>query len=107
MPVGTAEESVKKYLARLREEGIEPAYAVMFGSQAKGTADDWSDIDLVVVSSKYDGDYNHKDVEKLWIIAGQIDSRIEPVACGVREWEANDNRSIIEVARREGMTIAA
>jgi predicted nucleotidyltransferase len=106
MLAGNVEESVKKYLRRLRIEGVEPAYGVVFGSQAKGTADQWSDIDLVVVSEKYDRKYDHKDLEKLWIIAAQVDSRLEPIACGLQEWDTNDSRSVIEVAHREGLKIA-
>jgi predicted nucleotidyltransferase len=102
-----AVDSVKKYLARLREAGIDADYAVVYGSQAKGNAGKWSDIDIVVVSKKFDGQYGHEDVEKLWVIAAGVDSRIEPVACGEREWEENDSRMIIEIARREGMKIAA
>lgn len=102
-----AVDSVKKYLARLREEGIHADYAVIFGSQAKGNAGKWSDIDIVVVSKKFDGKYGHEDVEKLWVIAGSVDSRIEPVACGEKEWEEDDSRTIIEIARREGRKIAA
>jgi len=33
------------------------------------------------------------------------DSRIEPIACGEREWDADTSRPILEIARREGMVI--
>jgi len=31
--------------------------------------------------------------------------RIEPIACGEREWLEDDSRAIIEIARREGEVI--
>jgi predicted nucleotidyltransferase len=100
-------ESVKRYLAKLTEEGIPVQFGVIFGSYAHGNASEWSDIDLIVVSRKYDEDYSHEDVNQLWRAAARTDSRIEPIACGVEEWEKNDERIIIEVAKREGMKIAA
>jgi hypothetical protein len=33
------------------------------------------------------------------------DSRIEPIACGENEWEADDSRLILEIVRREGIVI--
>jgi predicted nucleotidyltransferase len=100
-------ESVKKYLSKLTEEGIPVQFGVIFGSYTQGKANKWSDIDLVVVSKKYDNSYSHEDVNKLWRAAARTDSRIEPIPCGVKEWEKDDERIIIEVARREGVKIAA
>jgi len=31
--------------------------------------------------------------------------RIEPIACGERQWIEDDERAIIEIARREGQMI--
>lgn len=100
-------ESVKKYLSRLNEEGIPVQFGVIFGSYARGKANEWSDIDLVVVSKKYDQDYSHEEVNRLWRAAARTDSRIEPIPCGAEEWEKNDESIIIEMARREGVKIAA
>ncbi|MCD4812488.1 nucleotidyltransferase domain-containing protein [bacterium] len=99
--------SVKKYLSRLCEEGIPVQFGILFGSYARGKSNQWSDIDLIVVSRKYDGSYSYEDINRLWRTAARTDSRIEPVPCGVEEWEKNDERIIIEMARREGVKIAA
>jgi hypothetical protein len=40
-------------------------------------------------------------------VRAHTDSRIEPIACGEREWESNASRPILEIARREGIVIAA
>jgi len=42
--------TVRQYLQTLVEQGIPVRYGVIFGSQASGYPDVWSDIDLLVVS---------------------------------------------------------
>ena len=42
--------AVKEYLHRLSQNGLSVAFAVIFGSQVTGRANDLSDIDLIVVS---------------------------------------------------------
>ncbi len=100
-------ESVKKYLSKLDEEGIPVKFGVLFGSYAQGKASEWSDIDLIVVSPKYDQNYSQEDVNRLWRAAARTDTRIEPIPCGVEEWEKDDERIIIEMARHAGVKIAA
>ena len=52
--------------------------AYLFGSQAKGTAHDDSDIDVAVVFKNIDDDYL-ETAAKLFQLRRNIDSRIEPV----------------------------
>jgi len=75
---------------------------MIFGSHAAGRSDRWSDIDVLVVSPRFDQPRERKDVFSLWRIAARTDNRIEPVACGIRQWEEDDVTPIIEIARREG-----
>jgi len=91
----TVIKSVKSYLARLSAAGIHANKAVLFGSFARGQADAYSDIDLVVIAPEFDGSREMVLVKKLWR-ATQGDSRIEPIPCGEHE-----------IARREGVIIAA
>jgi uncharacterized protein len=44
-------------------------------------------------------------VDLLWRLAARIDSRIEPVACGEKQWEEDDSSAIVEIARREGKRV--
>lgn len=46
---------VRRYLVALPEYGIHPRKAVLYGSHAKGTPDQWSDIDIIVVAPDFDG----------------------------------------------------
>ena len=97
---------IRRYLRNLAGAGIHASSGVLFGSFARGDASQWSDIDLVVLSPRFDGPFDLGDVETLWIIAGRTDSRIEPIPCGERQWLEDDESVIIEVARREGRRIA-
>ena len=97
--------SVRGFLRSLAGEGVVARFGVDFGSQATGTADRWSDIDLVVVSPRFDGRLRRDDIDRLWELAADTDVRIEPIPCGEREWVEDDSRAIIEIARREGVVI--
>ncbi|MBE3098311.1 MAG: nucleotidyltransferase domain-containing protein [Planctomycetes bacterium] len=97
---------IRQYLRNLREAGIHATSGVLFGSFARGNARDWSDIDLVVVSPRFDLPYELADVETLWVVAGRTDSRIEPIPCGEHQWLEDNGSEIIELARREGRRIA-
>ena len=97
-------QSVKKYIGEVKNHGIDVTFAVIFGSQAKGVAHHWSDIDVVLISKRFNIRHAYEDVAELWKIAGEIDSRIEPIACGEEEWEREET-PIITIARREGVTV--
>ena len=98
--------AVRRYLAGLPAVGIHASKAVVFGSFARGQGDEYSDIDLVVIAPEFDGSRELSLVKGLWrATAG--DSRIEPIPCGEQEWETDQCRPILEIARREGVIIAA
>ena len=94
--------SVESYLTALNSRGIPIEKAVVFGSWAKGLADAWSDIDLLVISPQFDGIKDRNTINLLWRVAARTDSRIEPIPCGSRQWRDDDTSAIIEIARREG-----
>ena len=99
-------EAVKRYLAGLPALGIHARRAVLFGSYALGKADEYSDIDLVVIAPEFDGSREISLVKALWR-ATVTDNRIEPIPCGEQEWESNGSRPILEIARREGVVVTA
>lgn len=98
--------SIMKYLASLRAFGIHASKAVLFGSFARGDASDVSDIDLVVIAPQFDGPRDVSLVKSL-CRATVCDNRIEPIPCGEHEWETDGGRPILEIARCEGIIIAA
>ena len=107
MVESTIINAAKRYLAALPQYGIHAKRVILFGSFARGTAREGSDIDLIVIAPEFDTARTVDMVENLWLATGQGDTRIEPIPCGEREWEMDDSRAILEIARQEGIPIAA
>lgn len=98
-------EKARGYLQGLRTSGFEVSFGILFGSHALESAGEWSDIDLVVVSPRFDGQKLRADIDRLWVATLDADERIEPIPCGLQEWLSDDSRAIVEIARRHGRKI--
>lgn len=107
MVAAAIQQVVRDYLHAAADAGIPARRAVLFGSQARGDAHELSDIDLVILSSALEPPRSHELIAALWRLRIHTDSRIEPIACGEKEWETDDSRIILEIARREGVMIEA
>ncbi len=105
MVESTVVAAVRKYITALSGAGIHASKAVLFGSYATGKADRWSDIDLIVIAKEFDEPKELELVETMWQTTALADSRIEPIPCGEKEWETDQSRPILEIARREGVVI--
>lgn len=68
----------QKFINQVRKSGVLISNATIYGSWAKGTASDDSDIDVCVVSPRFGKDYI-KEMVELRKIALEVDSRIEPI----------------------------
>lgn len=97
--------TIRRYISALSQFNIHASKAILFGSFAKGCANDLSDIDLVVIAPEFDGHREMTLVEKLWLATASADNRIEPIPCGEKEWETDQSRPILEIARKEGVVI--
>jgi predicted nucleotidyltransferase len=84
--------SINKYIALLKQEGIDVSKVILFGSYAKGTAKPESDIDIAIISSQF-GKNNLKEMMLLRRIALKIDSHIEPLPFSPKE--INDRYSAL------------
>lgn len=100
-------DSIHRYMRAVEGAGIPVSFVVLFGSQVRGNTHKWSDIDLMVVSPRFDGPRVREDISTLWYTAARTDSRIEPIACGLQQWSEDTSSAIIEIARREGQQIQA
>lgn len=49
-------DKVRKFLKLLEENDYKIERAYIFGSYANNKADEWSDIDLAIISDKFEGD---------------------------------------------------
>jgi len=90
----------------LQQHGVAVRFGVVFGSQLTGQVDAWSDIDVLVVSPRFDAPYDHHTVDLLWRLSARVDSRIEPLPCGEQQWLEDDASAIVEIARRHGERIS-
>ena len=99
---------IRDYLHVINQAGIRASRAVLFGSWARGEAKAESDIDLIVIAPEFDNLQDRELIDRLWELRVDIPEawRIEPIACGEREWLEDDSRAIIEIARREGKMIS-
>ena len=63
---------IKRYRAQLIKMGIQPERVLLYGSQAAGTAQEGSDIDLIVISGDWEK-YNRRErLELLGIASARI-----------------------------------
>lgn len=71
-------EVIRKYIEELERNNIRISEAIIFGSHAKGTNREWSDIDIALVSVDFTGD-RFDDRQRIIPLRRKIDSRIEPM----------------------------
>ena len=69
-------EIVKRYVAELEKNHITIRDAIIFGSHRKGAAQEWSDIDVALVSPAFTGD-RFDDRRRIVPMRRKIDNRIE------------------------------
>ena len=69
---------IDQFLTELAENNINIEQAILFGSYAQGTYNDWSDIDLAIVSQAFEGD-RFKDRNKIRRIKLHVSSDLEPI----------------------------
>lgn len=93
-------QSVQRFLAAMRQR-VQAAY--VYGSQVKGTAVQWSDIDLAVVSPDFSADLFQERLA-LMRLAAQIDDRIEPHPFTPEDF--NDTDPLASEIRRTGVQVA-
>lgn len=76
---------VKEYLSELNNRGFNIIAAYLFGSFARGDWNEASDIDLAVVSDKFEGN-RFLDRQKLIGLHRNIDLRISPLPFSVESF---------------------
>ncbi|ODS34658.1 MAG: nucleotidyltransferase [Candidatus Scalindua rubra] len=82
-------EIIDKYLVALKDNNIPVNQAILFGSYAKGNYDDWSDIDLVIVSEIFEG-IRIKDRSKIRLITLKVSSNIEVLPYSPQDFKTDD-----------------
>ena len=94
---------VDKYIAIVKEN-YDVVAIILFGSYAKGTEHEDSDIDIAVVTDDIKTDKFDEEV-KLTLLRRKIDSRIEPHIIKVEDYENDETPFIVEV-KTTGIKVA-
>lgn len=79
---------------------------ILFGSYVQGTAREWSDIDLAVVSPDFEGGPVSKRQERLAVLSLDRDRRIAPIGYASSEYrDPRPHSFLVEILRR-GRTVS-
>ncbi len=79
----------------LTDEQVEKLQIILFGSYAKGTENEDSDIDIAIISSNFSDII--EDVAKLIGLTWKIDTRIEPHPITIEDYKKISNLFVREV----------
>ena len=99
-------QAVNAFIKELKKKKIRVAKVVLFGSRASGTAHEYSDIDVAVVSPDFGKD-RYGEGAKLFEIACAIDPRIEPVPISLSSYKNDTWIPIIYEIRKNGIELQA
>jgi predicted nucleotidyltransferase len=94
--------SIREFIKRVSESGIRIESAYLFGSHARKKANEWSDIDIAIVSPDFSADRFEERI-RLTRLSTDIDSRIEPVP--FRPADFIDEDPLAWTIKREGLRI--
>lgn len=72
------QNKIERFIVELEKIGINVEKVILFGSYAKGTNNEWSDIDLAVVSNDFKG-IRIIDKENMVIAISAADFSISPL----------------------------
>ena len=95
---------IKKFVKRLREEGISVDRVFLYGSYAAGQGRGDSDIDVAIVSKDFGKDRVEEGMA-LYRIAGKVDTRLEPVPISVEAYENDTWLPLIYEIRSKGLEV--
>lgn len=98
-------ELLKKYIWLLNSEGISVHKAFLFGSHSTDTASENSDIDVMIVSDKYD-ENDDAAIGKIWLLTRRISTKIEPFLVGNRKFKEDNASPLINLVKTHGIEIA-
>ena len=97
-------ELLKRYISLLNSEGVSVNKAFLFGSYSNNTASDTSDIDIMIVSDKYD-ETDDIVVGKIWKLTRKINTRIEPFLIGLKKFKDDDSSPLVSLIKTKGIEI--
>jgi predicted nucleotidyltransferase len=96
-------KKVQSFLDKLRLTGFHISKAYIFGSYAKGQEDQWSDIDVAIISPQISSDRFEERI-RLTELAMSIDDRIEPLPFNLDSFKDDD--PFVRQIKTEGVVIS-
>lgn len=95
---------IKEFVKELKRQEIKVTKVILYGSRVSGKAHKDSDIDVAIVSPSFGKD-SYKEGARLFIIAGKIDPRIEPVAISEKSYKNDTWIPLIYEIRTKGIEL--
>lgn len=80
---------IGRYLTSLRDHGFQIQDAILFGSYASGRANQWSDIDLALVSNEFEG-VRFRDKNRIRKITISVSTDLEVLPFNPRDFTPNN-----------------
>jgi uncharacterized protein len=96
------DDKIQSFLQELRHAGYHITRAYVFGSYVSGRIDEWSDIDIAVVSPQISDDRFEERI-RLTEIALSIDDRIEPLPFSIDGF--NDEDPLVQQIKNQGILL--
>ena len=92
---------IKRYLTALEKDDIHVSQAILFGSRAKKRGDQWSDIDIAIVSEAFEGD-RFNDRSRIRKTTLSVSCDLSPVPFRPEDFTQEDPfvREIMSTGRR-------
>ncbi len=97
---------IARFCEQLQQMGIRVEKAILFGSRARGEGGEASDIDVLVVSSDFEGMNSRERLELLGIAAARLWEPIEAIGYTPGELERAEPATLLEEILRTGVGIA-
>ncbi|MBA7510112.1 hypothetical protein ES705_02087 [subsurface metagenome] len=88
---------IRNLIKTIEKNGISISAAYLFGSYAKGKANEWSDIDVALVSDNFSG-IRFYDVEKLLSVLKKYNNFIEFHPFKTAEFNPSSNLFVKEIS---------
>lgn len=96
-------DTLKKYILLLQSEGISINKAYLYGSYLSDSANDESDIDLMIITENKEDDYL---AGKAWSLTRKINSKIEPYLVEKNRFDSDEDSPLIKLVKTTGLEIA-
>ena len=97
---------IEEFVKALKKDNINVAKVILYGSRVSGKAHEYSDIDVAIVSPDFGKDRFEEGV-RLFKIACEIDSLIEPVPLSLESYEKDTWVPLIYEIRVNGIELEA